>query len=214
MVAQVGSEIQSLDLQVFQQQMSLVYYQIDALDNQFGNQDEIAFVSQGQPQKLTRSQIQGRFKYVPNGRLDNSNPQLRVATALRIGQMFANPQAPDPDIKQRDLKKIILNSIDMRISKKVFKSDKEVAQEQQQQQQAIQQQKMQAMKDHLQLQQALKGINVQGDIQKNKADAQIEVLKEAGFTPNDIKEYFAEAQIDVWKQAQLEPIQGKKYAPG
>lgn len=213
-VEQVGTEIQSLDLQVFQQQMATVYYQIDALDNQFGNQEEIAFVSGGQPQKMNRIDIQGKFKYIPNGKLDNSNPILRAQKSMRILQMFGNPQAPDPDIKQRDLKRIVLDDLDVRISRKIFKTDQDKAQESQQQAQQAQQMKMTQMQDAIKMHQAIKGIDIQGEIHRNQSDAQTEVLKEAGFTPNDIREYLAEAQIDVWKEKQLEPIEGKKYAKG
>lgn len=140
-VEQVGSEQQSLDLQVFQNQMAGVYFQIDALDNQFGDQDTIEFVSDGEYQKLTRKEIQGRFKYVPNGRLDNSNPQLRVSKAFNLLRMFLN----DPDIKQRELKRMVLDDFDVRIARKLFKTDQEVAQEQKQQAAQQQQTKDDAM---------------------------------------------------------------------
>lgn len=201
-VEQVGTEIQSLDLQVFQQQMALVYYQIDALDNQFGNQDEIAFVSQGKPQKMTRQEIQGRFKYVPNGRLDNSNPQLRMSKSFKMLQMFLN----DPDIKQRELKRIALDDFDIKLARKIFKTDEEKAQEQQQMMQQQQAQKQEAIQTQLQLKQAGSDIELHRELSKMHNQAQTDVLKQGGLNPLDIDKYFKEMLIDVQEEHLLEPL--------
>lgn len=190
LVEQVGTEIQSLDLQVHQHQMALLYYQIDALDNQFGNQDEISFVSQGQAQKLSRKEIQGKFKYVPNGRLDNSNPAMRLSKAFNLLKMFLN----DPDIKQRELKKIVLDDFDIKIARKIFKSDEEKAQEQQAQAQGQQGQKTEAMQTSLML---------------KKADSAIELQRIQGEAQVDIQKYLAESLIDVHEAALLVPIEGQ-----
>jgi hypothetical protein len=141
-VEQMGSEQQSLDLQIFQNQMSKVYFQIDALDNQFGNQEEIEFVSDGQFQRLSRKEIQGKFKYVPNGRLDNSNPQLRAAKAVNMLKMFLN----DPDVNQRPLKRWVMDCMDVKIASKLFKTDQQKQEEAAQAQQAQQAQKDEALK--------------------------------------------------------------------
>lgn len=202
-VEQIGTEIQSLDLQVFQQQMSLVYYQIDALDNQFGDQEQISFISGGKAQKFTRQEIQGKFKYVPNGKLDNSNPALRAAKSIRMMQMFMN----DPDIKQREMKRIALDDLDVRITRKIFKTDEEKDQEAKGQAQALQKQKMETIQTQLMLHKAGKQIDVQGDLSKSQGEAHIDILKEAGFSPNEIQDYMAQAQIDVWKEQQLAPIE-------
>lgn len=201
-VEQVGTEIQSLDLQVFQQQMSTVYYQIDALDNQFGNQDQIAFVSGGTPQKFTRQEIQGRFKYVPNGRLDNSNPSLRAAKSLRMMQMFLN----DPDIKQREMKRIALDDMDVRITRKIFKTDEEKAQEQKQQIQQQQAMQQQTIQTQIGLKQAGSNIELQRELAKIQAEAHADILKQGGLAPIDIDKYFKEMLIDVQEEHLLEPL--------
>lgn len=204
LISQSGSELQSLDLQVFQQQMSMVYFQIDALDNQFGNQEEINFVTNGQAHKMTRQEIQGRFKYVPNGRLDNSNPQLRMSKSFNMLKMFLN----DPDIKQRELKRIALDDFDIKLARKIFKTDQEKAQESQQ----AQQQQQQAQQQALQLQLALKSgesnIELQREVTKNRDDAQTEVIKEKAFTPNDLQKYFGEMLVDVQEAKMLSTIKG------
>lgn len=192
---QIGSASMSLDLQVFQNQMARVYYQIDALDQQFGNQEEMDFVSGGQYMKLTRQETQTKVKYVPTGRLDNSNPELRQSKAFNLLRMFLN----DPDIKQRDLKRMVMDDMDVRIASKLFKTDQEVAQDQQQAQQAQQQQKQEAMQLALQLKQA---------------DSQIKISEIGQLDKLDVHKYALESLIDVHQAYLLEPIEGKKYAPG
>lgn len=192
---QIGSQSMSLDLQVFQNQMAMVYYQIDALDNQFGNQEEMDFVSQGKFQKLTRKETQTKVKYIPTGKLDNSNPELRMSKAVNLLRMFLN----DPDIKQRDLKRMVLDDMDVRIASKLFKTDQEVAQEKQQAQQAQMQQKQEALQTALGLKQA---------------DSQIKIAEVGQLDQLDVHKYALESLIDVHKEFLLEPIEGKKYAPG
>lgn len=188
---QIGSASMSLDLQVFQQQMSVVYYQIDALDNQFGNQEQLDFVSGGQYQKLTRQETQTKVKYVPTGRLDNSNPELRQSKAFNLLRMFLN----DPDIKQRDLKRMVLDDMDVRIAAKLFKTDQEVQQDQQQAQQAQQQQKQEAMQLALGL---------------KKADSAIKVQEVFQLDQLDVHKYALESLIDVHQAHLLEPIEGNQ----
>lgn len=194
-IEQIGSQSMSLDLQIFQNQMAGVYYQIDALDNQFGNQEEMEFVSGGKTQKLTRQETQTKVKYVPTGRLDNSNPELRISKAVNLLKMFLN----DPDIKQRELKRMVLDDMDVRIAAKLFKTDQEV----QQDQQAAQQSQMAQKQEAMQLALGLK-----------KADSQIKVGEIAQLDVLDVHKYALESLIDVHKEYLLEPIEGKKYAPG
>lgn len=194
-VEQIGSQQMALDLQVFQNQMSDVYFQIDALDNQFGDQETVEFVSDGDYKRLTRKEIQGRFKYTPNGRLDNSNPELRAAKAINMMKMFLN----DPDVKQRELKRWVMDCMDVKIASKLFKTDQEKSQEQQQMQQQQQQQKQEALQLALLLKKSETGIKVQ-------EVAQLDQL--------DVHKYALESLIDVHKEFLLEPIEGKKYAPG
>ncbi len=133
LVEQLGSEVQSLDLQVFQNQMADVYYQIDALYDQFGN-DEEAIAVTGQPiQHISRQEIQGKFNIIPNGKLDNSNPQLRAAKSFQLMRVFLN----DPDIRQVELKKMYMMDFDIKLVNRLFKTPQE---KQQEAQQAMQQQ--------------------------------------------------------------------------
>lgn len=194
-VEQIGSQQMALDLQIFQNQMSGVYFQIDALDNQFGDQETVEFVSDGQFQQSTRKEIQGRFKYVPNGRLDNSNPELRITKSINMLKMFLN----DPDVNQRPLKRWVMDNMDVKIAGKLFKTDEQKAQEQQQSQQAQAQQKQEALQTALGL---------------KKADSQIKVQEIGQLDQLDVHKYALEMLIDVHKAALLEPIEGKEYAPG
>lgn len=142
LVEQLGSEVQSLDLQVFQSQMADVHYQTDALYEQFGNEEEVVAVT-GQPmQRISRQEIQGKFNIVPNGKLDNTNPQLRAAKTFKLMQVFMN----DPDIRQEELKRLFLADYDVKLINRLFKSPKEKQQEQMmamQQQQAVKQEAIQ-----------------------------------------------------------------------
>ena len=128
--AQVGqqAQAQSLDLQVFQQQMAVVYYQIDALYNQFGSDEEEIQITGQPPLRVSRDEVQAKFNIVPNGRLDNATPQARLQKkmfAFQIG--FGNPF-----VKQNDLIREIFEDIDSRLAKLVLKSAEELAQEAQQ----------------------------------------------------------------------------------
>lgn len=147
LVEQLGSEVQSLDLQVFQNQMADVYYQIDALYEQFGNEEEVIAVT-GQPmQKISRQEIQGKFNIIPNGKLDNTNPQLRAAKSFNLMRVFLN----DPDIKQDELKKIYLMDYDVKLISKLFKTPQEKQQEMQQMQQQQQAAKQESIQTQLEL---------------------------------------------------------------
>lgn len=127
LIEQLQSETQSLDLQVFQDQMAIVHYQIDSLWNQFGpEQDEVQITGE-QKVKISRSETQGKFNIVPNGKLDNSNPALRSAKTYRLMQVFLN----DPMINQRELKELYLAENDVRLVKTLLKSPEQMQQEQQ-----------------------------------------------------------------------------------
>lgn len=128
LVEQLGSEVQSLDLQVFQNQMADVYYQIDALYEQFGNEEEVIAIT-GQPsQRISRQEIQGKFNIIPNGKLDNTNPQIRAAKSFNLMRVFLN----DPDIRQSELKKMYLADQDVKLINRLFKTPEEKQQEMQQ----------------------------------------------------------------------------------
>lgn len=127
LVEQLQSEVQSLDLQVFQYQMAKVYYQIDALYEQFGSDEEEILITNEKPMKISRREIQGKFNIVPNGKLDNSNPALRAAKAFKLMQIFLN----DPMIDQRRLKELYLTESDVRLVKVLLKSEEQLQMEQQ-----------------------------------------------------------------------------------
>lgn len=172
LVEQLGSEVQSLDLQVFQNQMADVYYQIDALYEQFGNDEEVVAVT-GQPmQRVSRQEIQGKFNIVPNGKLDNTNPQLRAAKSFKLMQVFLN----DPDIRQDELKKLFLMDFDVKLLNRLFKTP----QEKQQEMMAMQQQQQQAKAEAIQTQ---LGLKVAGD--------NLEVRKAAMMVPFEGAKYKA-----------------------
>jgi len=137
-IASASGQLQSMDLLVFQQQMADVYYQIDALYDQFGDEEEYIMITNERPMRISRKEIQGKFNRVPNGRLDNSNPVLRANKALSILDRFAG----DPHIKQLELRKLALDELDMKMSRLLLYTPEEMAQMQQQQIQAQAQQEM------------------------------------------------------------------------
>lgn len=117
-----ASQQNSMDLLVFQNQMVELYYQLDSLYYQFGDDEESIAIT-GQPaMRISRKEQQGKFNIVPNGRLDNSNPQLRAAKAQARLQMFAN----DPYIRQDQLRKQYLDDDDLRLSQVLLKTPQEM----------------------------------------------------------------------------------------
>jgi len=131
LISVLSQNISSLDVLVFQMQMVKVYQQIDALYDQYGDDEEEILITGEQPQKITRREIQGKFNVVPNGTLQNTDPSRQVAIASRILQTGAN----DPDVNQDELKKYFYDSIDPRLSKKLLYTQEQKQQMQQQQQQ-------------------------------------------------------------------------------
>lgn len=136
-VEALQSEVHSLDLQVFQQQMAKVYWQIDALYDQYGPEEQVFLITGQRPIKVSRKDIQGKYNMIPNGRLDNTNPAMRVNKSFMLLRALLN----DPDIKQYELKQMFLDSIDIKVTKKLLKTMEEKAQEAQLQAQAIANQK-------------------------------------------------------------------------
>ncbi|MBX4189759.1 hypothetical protein KW791_00455 [Candidatus Parcubacteria bacterium] len=130
--------LQSMDLLVFQNQMVDLYFQIDSLYEQFGDDEEEFMITNQQSIKVSRREIQGSFNLIPNGRLDNANPALRAQKMLAMLQMFIN----DPFIRQDAIRKLYLDDYDVRISQQLLKSPQEL------QEDAMQQ--MQSQNDQLQ----------------------------------------------------------------
>lgn len=117
-----ASQQNSMDLLVFQSQMVDLYYQLDSLYYQFGDDEESIAIT-GQPaMRISRKEQQGKFNIVPNGRLDNSNPQLRAAKAQARLQMFNN----DPYVRQDQLRKQYLDDDDLRLSQTLLKTPQEM----------------------------------------------------------------------------------------
>lgn len=120
-IAAAGGQVQSLDLQVFQQQMADLYYQIDSLYYQFGD-DEEAIAITGQPAvRITRAEIQGKFNIVPNGKLDNSDPAMRANKSAMLFRSLVN----DPFIRQDQLRRILLDDMDVRLAQLLLKTPEE-----------------------------------------------------------------------------------------
>lgn len=114
--------LQSMDLLVFQNQMVELYYQIDSLYNQFGDEEEVMMITNERSLRVSRREIQGKFNIIPNGRLDNANPALRAQKMLAMLQMFMN----DPYIRQDEIRKIYLDDYDVRISQRLLKTPEEM----------------------------------------------------------------------------------------
>ena len=134
------TQLQALDLQVFQQQMAEVYYQLDALYDQFGPDEEVILITGEQPVQISRREIQGKFNMVPNGRLDNSNPAMRLRKEMVAFQLLSqNPQAGDIN----ELINFMMNDIDPKMAKRVMYTEEQRMQQAQAQQQSIAQAKQQ-----------------------------------------------------------------------
>lgn len=130
-ISSAAGQLQAMDLQVYQQQMQDVYYQIDALYEQFGDDETTFMITNEKPVHMTRQEIQGKFNMVPNGRLDNSNPVLRSNKALAIYDRFSQ----NPYVKPYELTKMTLDELDYKVSKLILKSPEQMQQEQAQQEQ-------------------------------------------------------------------------------
>ena len=173
LVEQIQSEVQSLDLQVWQNQMANVYYQIDSLYEQFGSDEEEILITGDKPMRISRQETQGKFNIVPNGKLDNSNPQLRAAKAFNLMRVFLN----DPMIDQRRLKEHFLIESDVRLAKILLKSEEQIAREGQQIMMQQQASKQEAIKTQL-------GLKVASD--------NLDIRKEAMMVPIQGKKYAAD----------------------
>lgn len=128
LIASLHGQNQAIEMLTFQIQMADVYYQIDSLYMQFGAEEEFV-MTQETPLKITRSEIRGKFNLNPNGTLDNSNPVLRSQKTVTMFQMFRG----DPNIKQDELYKSLIQDVDTRLTKRLLYSAEERAMMQQQQ---------------------------------------------------------------------------------
>lgn len=167
----MSGQAQSLDLQIFQQQMARVYYQIDALYYQFGDDEEEVFITGQEPLKVTRQEIRGKFNMIPNGKLDNATPEFRAMKAARLRSMYLNPATGqiDPAIDGYELDKYILNNFDSRLAGKVLKTKERLQEEQM----ATQQQQEQMKQQLFQEQVGVRNISDAMDVKKALAMEQI-----------------------------------------
>lgn len=169
-VESLQQEVHSLDLQVFQRQMVNVYYQIDALYDQYGPEDQVVLITGQRPVKISRKEIQGKYNIVPNGRLDNTNPALRAQKSFMLLRTFLN----DPDVRQYELKQMFFDDLDVKITKKLLKTREELANEAQLQAQALQNNEMK-MK--------------QNAFQARKVSDDLDIRKEVLLTPVTGRKY-------------------------
>jgi hypothetical protein len=170
LVSSLQGEVQSLDLIVWQQQMARVYYQIDALYNQYGDEEEEVIITGQKPQKISRRETQGKWNIVPNGRLDNTNPALRANKAFNLMKIFIG----DPDINQYELKKLFLTDYDSRIANKILYSEDD--------KQRIQAQQMQMME-------VMKKKALQEGVDMKQIEILLEVQRETMLAPITGKKY-------------------------
>lgn len=174
LISSLQGEVQSLDLQVWQQQMAGVYYQIDALYDQYGDEEEEVIITGQSPQKMTRRETQGKWNIVPNGRLDNTNPILRANKAFNLMKIFMG----DPDIKQYELKKLFLTDYDHRLANKLLYSEEDRQRKQQMQEQMMEQMRQKAIKEGIDL---------------KRIDIMLDVWKETMMTPITGRKYAPDA---------------------
>lgn len=162
---------QSLDLVVFQAQMGDVHYQIDALYEQFGS-DEEEIITNQKPMKVSRQEIQGRFNIIPNGRMDNADPGMRLKKSMSAFQIgFQNPV-----VKQDELIKMVMRDIDERWAQILIKTPQEIQAEQQKQ---------------MAMQQATENSLIHKQVITKKVSDDLEVRKAILMAPIEGKKYAA-----------------------
>ncbi len=147
LISGLSGEVQSLDLQIWQSQMAKVYFQIDSLYNQLGDEEEEVIITGQPPTKITRRETQGKWHIVPNGRLDNTNPLMRAQKAANLMRMFAG----DPDINQYELKKLFITDYDFNISQAILYTPEQRKQQLDMQNSMMEQMKAKALKEGIDL---------------------------------------------------------------
>jgi len=154
----------ALDLAIFQWQMARVYYQIDALYEQFGSDSEFEFITGGKKVSTSRRQIQGRYNMTPNGRLDNTNPAARAAKAVTIQTMYAN----DPYINQYELRRYVMQEIDITLADKLLKTAEQLQQEAQRGAVQADQAKRQAVAESAQVKRLFDSLDLEKEFVSSK----------------------------------------------
>ncbi|MBP9838431.1 MAG: hypothetical protein KBC84_06930 [Proteobacteria bacterium] len=168
-ISAMASQNTAMDLLVFQYQMKDLYFQLDSLFYQFGDDVEEFAITGSKPIKVTRQEIRGKFNIVPNGKVNDADPVARSSQAQSLLQMLTG----NPFIRQDVLIKLFLDSYDTRVSNALIKTPEEMKQ-------AAQQQVM-AENDKLGV-----ALNMQ------KARNMLEVEKAAMLTPIEGRKYASE----------------------
>lgn len=166
LISSLSSQNTAMDLIVFQNQMADLYFQLDSLYYQFGDDEEELAVTGAPPLRISRRDIQGRFNIVPNGKVNDADPAARASQAQAIFQMLVN----DPFVRQDQLRKLFLDNQDVKLSQLLLKTPQEM-------QQAMQ---MQTMAENDKLKVA---------IQSQRAKNLLDVEKESMLTPITGRKY-------------------------
>ena len=170
LVSVLSQEISSLDVLVFQMQMIKVYRQIDALYDQYGDDEEEFLITGEKPVSVSRREIQCKYNMVANGRLDNTDQAKKVAIAQSVYSSGLN----DPAVRQLELKKYYYGSIDPRLAKMLLYTEEE-----------IQQMQAQSMAQR----EALRSRAVKEGLDMQQIEMLLEVQKEALMVPITGKKY-------------------------
>lgn len=165
-IASASGQLQSYDLLVFQMQMASVYEKLDALYEQFGDEEEYFLITNEQPAKFSRKEIQCKFNVIPNGRLDNSNPVLRANKSLAIYDRYIQ----NPFIKAYELTKLTLNDLDMKTAKLILYTQEEVAAREKQQAEAA------MVQEHSKLQEQL-GVRKLSDAMEIEKERKLAIIQ-------------------------------------
>lgn len=167
-ITAMTSQNTAMDLLVFQNQMADLYYQLDSLYYQFGDEVEELAITGQQPVRITRQEIQGKFNIVPNGKVNDADPTARTGQSQVLFQMLVN----DPFIRQDQLRKLFLDNHDVKVSQMLLKTPEEM------QRDAVGQ--MQAENDKLKV-----------ATQMQRAKNMLEVEKASMLTPIEGRKYAA-----------------------
>lgn len=168
-ISAMASQNTAMDLLVFQHQMKDLYYQLDSLFYQFGDDVEEFAITGSKPVKISRQEIQGKFNITPNGKVNDADPVARSQQAQSLMQMLSG----NPYIRQDVLIKMFLDSHDTRVSQALIKTPEEMQRDAQQQ--------VMAENDKLGV-----ALNMQ------KARNMLDVEKEAMLTPITGRKFAAE----------------------
>lgn len=173
-ISSASGQLQSYDLLVFQNQMAGVYGKLDALYEQFGDEEEYVMITNEEPIKVSRREVQCKFSVVPNGRLDNSNPVLRANKTLALYDRFIQ----NPFVKAYELTKLALNDLDMKASKLIMLTQQEVEANRKQQIEA------QLVEEHSKLQEQL-GVRKLSDAMEIEKERKLAIIQGRKYSDDE-----------------------------